>query len=72
MIFIASDAILLVEDDRILRLLTVGLREEASYWVLYADSAEKAWGEGRREIVKHGSSVVQLPTRVPTRHAREP
>ena len=44
MTFIASDAILLVEDDRVLRLLTVGLLEEADYWVFSAKNAEDAWG----------------------------
>ena len=40
MTFISSDAILLVEDDRVLRLLTVGLLEEADYWVFDAKNAE--------------------------------
>ena len=44
MTFIASDAILLVEDERILRLLTVGLLKEASYWVFCAENGEEAWG----------------------------
>ena len=44
MTFIASDAILLVEDDRVLRLLTVGLLEEADYSVFDAKNAEDAWG----------------------------
>ena len=44
MTFIASNAILLVEDDRVLRLLTVGLLEEADYSVFDAENAEDAWG----------------------------
>ena len=44
MTFIASDANLLVEDDRVLRLLTVGLLEEADYSVFDAKNAEDAWG----------------------------
>ncbi len=55
MTFIASDAILLVEDDRILRLLTVGLLEEANYWVFYAENAEEAWG-----IFHDQSAVIDL------------
>ena len=56
MTFIASDAILLVEDDRVLRLLTLNLLEEADYWVLYAKNTEEAWG-----IFHEQWPVIDLP-----------
>ena len=44
MTFIASDAILLVEDDRVLRLLTLNLLEEADYWGLLRQECRGSLG----------------------------
>ena len=53
MTFIASDAILLVEDERILRLLTVGLLKEANYWVFCAENGEGSLGYLSESIARH-------------------